>query len=114
MDSIYEFTVEYRHDVRSINLSYGFDYRDRGTDRIQSDLFSRDLFRPGPSLSAFTEKRVSDKLVLRAEAQNVIGGNEYRERQIFAVNQIDGLVRRLDRYSEYRDTRFAMILKGTF
>lgn len=114
MDSIYEFTIGYRHDVRSINLSYGFDYRNRGVSRIQSDLFSRDLFRPGPSLSAFAEKRLSERFVLRAEAQNVIGGNEYRERQIFAVNQIDGLIRRLDRYREFRDMRYAVILKGTF
>ena len=114
MDSIYEFTIDYRHDVRAINLSYGFDYRNRGASRIQSDLFSRDLFRLGHSLSAFAEMRLSDRFALRLEAQNVLGGNEYRERRIFAINQIDGEVRRLDSYRELRDTRYAIILKGTY
>jgi outer membrane receptor protein involved in Fe transport len=113
-DSIYEFTVGYRHDVRSLNLSYGFDYFNRGASRIQSDLFSRELFRPGPGLSAFAEKRLSDRFALRSEAQNLVGGNEYRERVTFATNQIDGTIGRLENYREFRDLRYALILKGTF
>lgn len=113
-DSVYDVIVRFRHDIRSRNLSYGFDYNDRGKARIQSDLFSRDLFRIGPLLSVFAEKRLTRNLVLRGEAQNLLGGKEYRSREIFAVNQIDGAIRRLDSFREVRDLRYAIKLTGTF
>jgi len=113
-DEVYEFSIGYRHDVSAINFSYGFDYENRGADSIESELFSRDLVRDGPLLSLFAEQRLTQSLTLRGDVQNLLGSNQYRTREIFAINQIDGVVRRLDGYRETRDVRYAIALKGTF
>lgn len=113
-DAHYEFAIGFRHDVRSIDFSYGFDYENNGTYRIQSELFSRDRVRRGPRLSAFAEKRLTGSLTLRGEAHNLLGNKQYRERDFFTVNQIDGAIRRTGVFEETRDLRYAIKLKGTF
>jgi outer membrane receptor for ferrienterochelin and colicins len=113
-DPSYEFSIGFRHDVRSIDLSYGFDYENRGAFRVQSDLFSRDRVRNGPNLSAFAEKRLTGSLTLRGEAQNLLGGKLYRERDFFTIDQIDGTIRRRGSFEERRDVRYAIKLKGAF
>ncbi|HZV18294.1 MAG TPA: outer membrane beta-barrel protein [Sphingobium sp.] len=113
-DAKFEYSIRFRHDVRSLDLSYGFDYENRGRPRDQSNLFSRDLVRGGETLSAFAEKRLSPRLSLRAEAQNLHTGNQGRDRIFFTTNQIDGEIRRLGSYRETRDLRYAISLKGNF
>ena len=113
-DAHFEYSVRFRHDLRSLDLSYGFDYENRGDYRIQSNLFSRDRVLGGDNLSVFAEKRISPRLSLRVEAQNLLGGIQRREREFFTVDQIDGEIRRLGTYRENRDIRYAIKLKGTF
>jgi outer membrane receptor for ferrienterochelin and colicins len=113
-DRQYEFSIGFRHDIRSVDLSYGFDYEHPGTFRIQSDLFSRDRVRNGSDLSAFAEKRLSGSLTLRAEAQNLLGSRQRREREFFTIDQIDGAIRRRGSFEETRDMRYAIQLKGAF
>lgn len=113
-DRRYALDVGFRHDVTAWRFSYGVDYKYIGAGSDQSDLFSRDIFRIGPLLEAFAERRLTRSLVLRVEAQNLLGSHEYRDRTQFLINQIDGRVRRLDRFDEIRDRRYAVRLRGAF
>ncbi len=113
-DARYAFDVGFRHDLKTLQFSYGVDYKNVGTDVIQSDLFSRDIYRVGPALEVFAEKRLTTNFLVRFEAQNLLGGKEYRSRTIYSTNQIDGTVRRLDSFVEDRDLRYAVRIRGTF
>lgn len=113
-DNHFEFDVGFRHDVSSLGVSYGADYRHRGDFVIESDLFSRDLYRVGPLLATFIEIPLPSELTLRLEGQNLLGGHEYRERTVYSVNQIDGGVRRFEAFKEKRDLRYVVKIRGSF
>lgn len=113
-DTQYAFDLGFRHDVRSLRLAYGFDYKNYGEPVPQNDLFSSDLYRIGPLLEGFAEHRLSKRLVVRAEVQNLLRGRQHRTRAIYSPDKLSGAMIRLDRSEERRDIRYALKLKGSF
>lgn len=113
-DTKYSFDIGFRHDVRKLRLAYGIDYKHFGEAAPQNDLFTSDLYRIGPQLEAFAEYRLSKRLLVRFDAQNIRSGSQYRTREVYAADKLSGRLVRLDDGLERRAARFAVKLKGTF
>ncbi len=116
-DRGYNLTVSFRHDLKAWGASYGFTYQRYGWTTIASDLIAREYYWIGPTLDAFVEKRLSPQLTLRLEVQNLVDREE-KTRLLYAqssvANGVNGPLGRFETYSENRDTRFALRLRGRF
>jgi outer membrane receptor protein involved in Fe transport len=108
------YDLGFRHDLTRQGASYGLTYKDTGGTVINSDLPVYAEIEIKPVLEVFAEKKLGRTITLRLEGQNVGGAHEIQDRTQFAVNAIDGTVLRRDHYDEYRDTRFALRLRGQF
>lgn len=111
-DRSYAYDISFRHDVARWRSAYGFSVRSTGRENITSDLLVTDYFRMEPALEAFFERTLTPRMTLRFEGMNLGRGPESRERFLYAVNAIDGRLRRVDTYSEHRDIRFSIRLRG--
>ncbi len=100
--------------MTGVGLSYGFTYTKAGSATILSDLMVREYFRVGPVATAFVEKKLGGNLALRIEAQNLTGSHEDKTRYLYAVNVMDGALRRYEHWDETRDLRMAVRLRGRF
>ncbi len=109
-----EYEMGFRQDLRSWDLSYGFDFHAQGGQLDGSEVLVRERFRVGPRLDAFVEKKIGARFTVRLEAQHLGGAHEYRNRTIFADNQIVGTVLRRESYAEDRDRRFLLKLRMRF
>jgi outer membrane receptor protein involved in Fe transport len=108
------FDVIFRHDLVRQGASYGFTYKDIGGAGIITDLPVYTEFKIYPMIETFAEKKLGRSLTLRIEAQNIGDARESQDRTLYVVNAIDGAVLRRDHFDEYRDTRFAVRLRGQF
>lgn len=108
------YEVSFRHDVTAFGLSYGLTYKYTGSHAVFSDLMVRELFRVGPVMSGFLEKQLGGAMALRFEVQNLGGAREAKTRHLYAVSAMDGALRQIEHWDEYRDVRFALGLRGKF
>jgi outer membrane receptor for ferrienterochelin and colicins len=113
-DRSYAYDVGFRHDLTAWRMSYGFNYRDGGRATINSDLLVTEYYTIEPLLDAFVERGLSRNLTVRLELQNLTHSPERRWRTLYAVNAIDGAVRRVDFFEERRDIRGALKVRGRF
>ena len=113
-DRSYAYDVGFRHDLTPWRMSYGFNYRDGGRATINSDLLVTEYYTIDPLLDAFVEHGVSRTLTVRLELQNLTHSPERRWRTLYAINAIDGGVRRVDFFEERRDIRGALKVRGRF
>lgn len=116
-DAGYNLTVAFRQDLKAWGASYGFTYQRFGWTTITSDLQIRDYLTVRPILEAFVEKRLSPRMSVRLEVQNIID-DERRTRLLYAQNAVAagvaGALTRYETYDENRDTRLALRLRGQF
>lgn len=122
-DRVYSLDVGYRHDLTSLQTSYGFNYKNQGRAGVDNDLLVTQYFTIKPTLEAFVERKLFANLTLRLEVQNLTKADELRRRiqynvfdKVGAVNSLDFIreVRRLDYIREVRDLRGALRIRGRF
>lgn len=109
-----EITVNFRHDLTGIDAAYGVNYVDTVGDLIISDIRNLDRLSRAGRLDVFMEKAIPLGLTLRLEAYNLTNSREFKSRSLYEVSQADGQLFRSERYTEIRDRRFAVKLRGTF
>jgi hypothetical protein len=111
---IYEVSLGFRHDVTAWRASYGFDYLDTSGPQLVSDVRNwEELFR-GERVNLFVEKTLWGNYSLRFDAYGVSASREFKNRRLFAVSQADGAIARSESFSEIRDRRFSVRLRGKF
>ena len=67
-----------------------------------------------PRLQIFAEKALPHDLTLRAEIYSITGSAEQGRRILYNVSQTNGAIYRTESYTETKDTRFVMRLRGNF
>ena len=97
--SKYEFTLEGRHDVKSLGLVYGFDVVKNGPT-IESDFNEFDNKSSTANIRVYFEKTIIDGLLIRVFWANATEQKNYRERLIFNPSQLSGNI------SEIRSREF--------
>lgn len=109
----YEYSMEARHDVKSLGLSYGFDFSKKGPS-IESDVAEFDSKSVTMDARIFLEQTITDGTILRVFWANMLKINNKRVRTVFDPNQASGLIDRV----EFRDSRRGWIagfrLRTTF
>jgi len=90
----YEFNVNYRHDVKSLGLSYGFDVFKLGPS-IESDFDELDEKSVTSDLRVFMEKTITRGVILRLFWANALEVTSYRKRTIFSPSQVSGNVEQI-------------------
>ena len=87
--SKYKFTLEGRHDVKSLGLVYGFDIVKNGPT-IESDFDEFDNKSSTANIRVYFEKTLVDGLLIRVFWANATSQKNYRERVIFSPSQLSG------------------------
>jgi len=100
-----EFTlsIEGRHDIKSLGLSYGFAI-DKDGPTLESDISNFDRKRTGTNVRIFAEKSLGAGTMVRMFWGNMLKMRSSRARTLFATTQLNGeienvIVRREKRFS---------------
>lgn len=91
--SEYVLKMEGRHDVKSLGLSYGFDFTKNGPT-IESDYNEFDDKSTTTDFRIFLEQTMTQGTILRVFWANLLEVKNKRDRTIFTPNQASGLVDR--------------------
>ncbi|MDE0801473.1 MAG: TonB-dependent receptor [Rhodospirillaceae bacterium] len=109
----YEYSMEARHDVKLLRLSYGFDFSKKGPT-LESDISEFDVKSRSLDARIFLEQTIADGIVLRLFWANMLKINNKRVRTVFDPNQASGTIDRV----EFRDSERGWIagfrLRTTF
>ena len=108
-------SLEFRHDITDLGLSYGLDYRypfHGGFDDIDIVTITRnDAAR---RLNAFVQKIWFDDWAFRLESDNTLGASRCRTRQRFDGTTIDGTLALLQDSCSSRYRRLILSIQTTF
>ena len=108
-------SLEFRHDVTDLGLSYGFDYRypfHGGFDDIDIVTITRnDASR---RLDAFVQKIWFDDWTFRLESDNTLDASRCRTRQRFDGTTIDGTLALIQDSCSSRYRRLILSIQTTF
>ena len=108
-------SLEFRHDITDLGLSYGLDYRHPfhgGFDNIDIVTITRnDAAR---RLNAFVQKIWFDDWAFRLESDNTLGASRCRTRQRFAGTTIDGALALIQDSCSSRYRRLILSIQTTF
>ncbi|MBT5239379.1 MAG: TonB-dependent receptor [Rhodospirillaceae bacterium] len=109
----YELSLEGRHDVKSLGLSYGFDFSKKGPT-LESDYNEFDLKATTVDMRLFLEQTITQGTILRMFWANMLKVTNKRERTIFAPNQASGIVDRVAFREDERGWIAGFRLRTTF
>lgn len=109
-----EFNLGFRHDLTAARFAYGANLVDTGGFQLLSDVRNREYYSRAARFDVFAEKGIGRGMTLRAEAYNLSGSREYKQRSLYLVSQANGALSRTETYQETRDRRFAIRLRGKF
>ena len=108
-------SLEFRHDITELGLSYGLDYRypfHGGFDNIDIVTITRnDAAR---RLNAFVQKIWFDDWSFRLESDNTLGASRCRTRQRFDGTTIDGTLALIQDSCSSRYRRLILSIQTTF
>ena len=108
-------SLEFRHDIIDLGLSYGLDYRypfHGGFDNIDIVTITRnDAAR---RLNAFVQKIWFDDWAFRLESDNTLGASRCRTRQRFDGTTIDGTLALIQDSCSSRYRRLILSIQTTF
>ena len=108
-------SLEFRHDITDLGLSYGLDYRypfHGGFDNIDIVTITRnDAAR---RLNAFVQKIWFDDWAFRLESDNTLGASRCRTRQRFDGTTIDGTLALIQDSCSSRYRRLILSIQTTF
>lgn len=109
----YEYSLEARHDVQSLGLSYGFDFSKKGPT-LESDFNEFDLKSTTHDARIYTEISVADGTILRLFWANMLKIRNLRTRTVFAPSQASGVVDRIEFRDQERGWIAGFRLRSTF
>ena len=109
-----EYSFSFRHDLTKLKASYGFLYLATDGVNTTSDIRTLQILKRAPRLSVFAEKALPHDLTLRFEIYNLTGSQETSYRALYNVSQDNGAVNRTETYTETRDIRYVIRLRGKF
>ena len=109
-----ELAFRFRHDLNAMGLGYELRYLDRNGSLVAHELSNLTQTWTGAVLDASLEKRLNGRLTLNLTGYGLLGNREYRERFLYSAGATDGTVSRREQYSEVRDRRFKLSLRGSF
>ena len=109
----YEFSVNYRHELKPINTQLAFIFSKVGK---VFDYDLDDTERAGDTLnfSLFADTTWRDELSFHYELGNILNRKSKRERTVYLVNAIDGRVARFDSRTATWGRYFLFSVKGQF
>ncbi len=109
-----EFQLGLRHDLTRWRAAYGVEAFETTGDQLLTDVRNFEYFSRGVRVNAFVEKTLWGGYSLRLDAYNLNGAREYKRRLLYSFSQLDGAIARTETYTELRDRRFAVRLRGKF
>ena len=111
-----ELDAVFRHDVPVWRLSYGATLKLTEGSQVFSDARVLRYFERGPRLEAFVEKSLPYALTLRIEGYGLMPkhNREYQQRILYVNDAGNGIISRAERFTEIRDRRFVVSLRGRF
>ena len=111
-----ELDASIRHDVTHWGFSYGAKFIMSEGQQVFSDARVLRLFERGPRLEAFGEKSLPGGLTLRVEGYGLmpLHNREYQSRILYVGSAASGAVSRTEHYTETKDRRFVVSLRGRF
>ena len=109
----YELTVDARHDVRALAISYGTVIAWNGP-KIRSDFNTVERETTGPDVRIFFEKRFSNGIVGRLFWGNVLRPKTKRTRTVFVTSQADGEILRTEFRTQKQGGFYGFSFRGTF
>lgn len=109
----YEYSVEARHDVKSLRLSYGFDFSKKGPT-LESDIAEFDAKSSTLDGRIFLEQTIKDGMILRLFWANMFKINNQRVRTVFDPNQASGIIDRVESRDSKRGWIAGFRLRTTF
>ena len=110
-----EASLEFRHDVTSLNLNYGLEYDypfDGGEYDIDITTVSRNDQQP--SLDLFVSKVVLDDITVRLESNNTLNQSRCRERRRYDGTTISGRISEIEDSCSSRYRRLTLRVQTTF
>ena len=116
MPNVYdsEITLGFRHDLNKLRAAYGATLLATTGELVNSDIRNLTYTSRDPRLQIFAEKGLPHDLTLRAEIYNLTGSPETGRRLLYTVSQANGAINRTESYTETKDTRFVLRLRGRF
>ncbi len=108
-------SVNFRHDVTDLGLSYGIEYRYPiigGRYDIDINTITRNDGQP--SLDLFVSKVWFDNVTVRLESDNTLNDSRCRERRRFNGTTIDGDLLRIEDSCSTRYRRLTLSVQTTF
>jgi len=116
MPNVYdsEITLGFRHDLNKLRAAYGATLLATTGELVNSDIRNLTYTSRDPRLQIFAEKGLPHDLTLRAEIYNLTGSPETGRRLLYTVSQANGAINRTESYTETKDTRFVLRLRGKF
>ncbi len=110
-----EADLGFRHDVTSLSLSYGIDYRHPfhgGEYDVDITTITRNDDQS--SLNLFVSKVFFDDITFRLESDNTLGESRCRERRRYDGTTIDGSLRLIEDSCSSRYRRLTLLVQTTF
>jgi outer membrane receptor for ferrienterochelin and colicins len=111
-----ELDATFRHDITAWGFSYGTTFKMTEGRQVFSDARVLRFYERGPRLEAFVEKTLPYALTLRIEGYGLMPkhNREYQQRFLYVNDAANGILSRTERYTEIRDRRFVVSLRGRF
>ena len=109
----FELSVDARHDVQALNISYGTVITWFGP-KIQSDFYTFEREKPGPDVRLFLEKRFANGIVGRLYWGNIIRSKNKRTKFVYAVSQADGAIEKTEFRRRKEGGFYGFSFRGTF
>ena len=107
--------IEYRHDITSLNLSYGIDYNYPIWGGFHDvDIITRTRTDRARNLDLFLQKVWFDDWVFRLESDNTLDASRCRYRERFQTTTIDGDIRLTQNSCSSRYRRILLSIQTTF
>ncbi|MXX07780.1 MAG: TonB-dependent receptor plug domain-containing protein [Gammaproteobacteria bacterium] len=109
------FNIGFRHDVSSLGLNYGFNYRDRiDGNRTLFDIDNVLYLNSQSDLTVFVEKSGIAGLTFRLEARNLLDHVERRTRFRYFGYLRDQMLRETENFAVTPGLQFAFSVRGNF
>lgn len=109
----YKLTMDARHDLQSLGVSYGAVVAANGP-KIKSDFDTSERATTGFDVRLFAEKRLDNGIVGRVFWGNIFQPKSKRNRSVFQTSQADGGILRTEFRSQKNGAFYGFGIRGTF
>lgn len=109
----YKLTMDARHDVQALSISYGAVVAANGP-KIESDFDTVERASTGFDVRLFLEKRFGNGIVGRVFWGNLLQPKSKRDRTVFLTSQADGDILRTEFRTQRNGAFYGFGIRGTF